>query len=298
MAEMEVFVAVIDNDGFTGAANKLRLSKSSVSKHITNLESRLGVTLLNRTTRNVNATEIGISYYKKCVKFIEQIRDADLSVSAMQSEAQGTLRVSASSDFGSSHLMNCITPFLKQHPKIKIHLTLDNRFVDLVSEGFDVAIRIGNLSDSSLRARKISTTKLAIIGSKDYLKKKGAPAEVDNLSEHQLLNYSLDKNNGFWRIPLFDGEERQFRGINNLSVNDGNSLMLAAEAGLGLAYLPCFIYGEKVKDGTLQKVLTELVLPELGVYIVYPPSEYISPKLRVFIDYLIHHFKGLGNETW
>lgn len=298
MAEMEVFVAVIDNGGFTGAANKLRLSKSSVSKHVTNLESRLGVTLLNRTTRNVSATEIGISYYKKCVKFIEQIRDADLSVSAMQSEAQGTLRVSASSDFGSSHLMNCITPFLKQHSKIKIHLTLDNRFVDLVTEGFDVAIRIGNLSDSSLRARKISTTKLAIIGSKDYLKMKGTPSIADDLSDHQLLNYSLDKNNGFWRIPLFDGEERQFRGRNNLTVNDGKSLMLAAEAGLGLAYLPCFIYGEKVKDGTLQKILTELVLPELGVYIVYPPSEYISPKLRVFIDYLIQHFKGLGNETW
>ena len=115
MAEMEVFVAVIDNGGFTGAANKLRLSKSSVSKHVTNLESRLGVTLLNRTTRNVSATEIGISYYKKCVKFIEQIRDADLSVSAMQSEAQGTLRVSASSDFGSSHLMNCITPVSYTH---------------------------------------------------------------------------------------------------------------------------------------------------------------------------------------
>ena len=270
MAEMEIFVAVVDSGGFTEAANKLRLSKSSVSKHIASLESRLGVTLLNRTTRNVSATEIGINYYQKCIKFLEEIQDADLSVKAMQTEAQGILRVSVSNDFGSNHLINCITPFIKAYPKIKIHMTLDNRFVDLVSEGFDLAVRIGNLSDSSMKAKKIANTKLAIVGSRDYLASNGIPKKIDDLSDHQLLNYSFEKSNNFWRIPGPDGEERQIRGKDNLSVNDGKSLLMAAEAGLGLAYLPCFIYGEKIKDGSLQKILTNIKFPELGVYAVYP----------------------------
>jgi len=298
MAEMEIFVSVVNSGGFTEAANKLRLSKSSVSKHIASLESRLGVTLLNRTTRNVSATEIGINYYQKCIKFLEEIQDADLSVKAMQTEAQGILRVSVSNDFGSNHLINCITPFIKAYPKIKIHMTLDNRFVDLVSEGFDLAVRIGNLSDSSMKAKKIANTKLAIVGSRDYLASNGIPKKIDDLSDHQLLNYSFEKSNNFWRIPGPDGEERQIRGKDNLSVNDGKSLLMAAEAGLGLAYLPCFIYGEKIKDGSLQKILTNIKFPELGVYAVYPSSDYIPPKLRVFIDYLSSHFKKSGNEIW
>ena len=298
MAEMEIFVAVIDSGGFTEAANRLRLSKSSVSKHIASLESRLGVTLLNRTTRNVSATEIGINYYQNCIRFLEQIQDADLSVKVMQTEAQGMLKLSASNDFGSNHLMNCITPFIQKHPKIKINMTLDNRFVDLVSEGFDLAVRIGDLSDSSMKAKKIANTKLGIVGSHDYLKRNGIPKNINDLSNHQSLNYSFDSRNKFWRIPGLDGEERQIRGKNSLTVNDGKSLMMAAKAGLGLAYLPCFIYGEKIKDGSLQKVLTDLKLPELGVYVVYPSLDHIPPKLRVFIDYLSAHFKNYGNETW
>ena len=181
MAEMEIFVAVIDSGGFTEAANRLRLSKSSVSKHIASLESRLGVTLLNRTTRNVSATEIGINYYQNCIRFLEQIQDADLSVKVMQTEAQGMLKLSASNDFGSNHLMNCITPFIKKHPKIKINMTLDNRFVDLVSEGFDLAVRIGNLSDSSMKAKKIANTKLGIVASHSYLKRNGIPKNINAL---------------------------------------------------------------------------------------------------------------------
>ncbi|MDB2560056.1 AI-2E family transporter, partial [Amylibacter sp.] len=217
---------------------------------------------------------------------------------AVQTEAQGILRVSVSNDFGSNHLINCITPFIKAYPKIKIHMILDNRFVDLVSEGFDLAVRIGNLSDSSMKAKKIANTKFAIVGSRDYLASNGIPKKIDDLSDHQLLNYSFEKSNNFWRIPGPDGEERQIRGKDNLSVNDGKSLLMAAEAGLGLAYLPCFIYGEKTKDGSLQKILTNIKFPELGVYAVYPSSDHIPPKLRVFIDYLSSHFKKSGNEIW
>ena len=298
MTEIEVFVAIIDNDGFTGAANKLKLSKSSVSKHIMALESRLGVTLLNRTTRNVRPTDIGLNYYEKCIQILTGVREADLTVTSMQSTPQGILKLSAAGDFGSNHLVGALTPFLKLHPKIKVHMTLDNQFVDLVSEGFDVSIRIGDLPDSSLQARKIATTQFAIVGSEDYFKIHGKPEKIDDLADHQLLKYSLGKNDNFWRIPTFGGDERQFRGRYSLSVNDGKSLMFAAEDGLGLAYLPCFIYGNSIRNGRLQKVLPDLKLPKVGIYIVYPPADYIQPKLRVFIDFLVSHFKDKNNEIW
>lgn len=298
MTEMEVFVAIVDQGGFTGAANKLRMSKSAVSKHIAALEARLGVTLLNRTTRRVSLTDIGLSYYEKSLRALETVRDADLMVTSMQSAPQGTLRMSAASEFGSDQLVGALTPFLKQYPDVNIRMTLDNRIVDILAEDFDLAIRVGNLTDSSLKARKIATTQLAIVGSCEYFKTNGRPESIDDLAHHQLLHYSTDKTNNFWRVPAQSGEERQFRANSSLTVNDGRSLLTAAKAGLGLAYLPCFTYAQAVHEGRLQKVLTKLKMPILGVYVVYPPADYTQPKLRTFIDFMVDHFKGKGNEVW
>ena len=155
LTEMQVFNAVVDNTGFTGAANKLGISKSAVSKHITSLEARLGVTLLNRTTRRVSPTEIGLAYYHKSINVLESAQEADLMVKAMQSEPMGTLRITAANDFGTIQLVHAVSEFLTEYNEVSVNMVLDNRFVDLMAEGFDVAIRIGELADSSLMAKKI-----------------------------------------------------------------------------------------------------------------------------------------------
>lgn len=298
LTEMEVFMAVVDNSGFTGAAKKLGLSKSAVSKHITALEGRLGVSLLNRTTRRVSATETGLAYYHKVNGVLENARDADQMVKSMQAAPQGTLRVSAANDFGSIHLVHAVSGFLRAYEEISVKMFLDNRFVDIMAEGFDVAIRIGKLADSSLKAKKLAETSSAIIAAPEYLEKYGTPKKIDDLVDHRLLNYSNDYSDQGWRIMAKGGDIRSFRNHGGLTVNNGRSLLAAAELGVGLATLPSFIHAESLRAGKTVKILTDLPPQTMSIYAVYPPAAYTQPKLRAFIDYLAEHFKQNSNENW
>ena len=298
LTEMEAFASVVDNGGFTEAARKLGVSKSAISKHVASLEARLGARLLDRTTRRVSPTEIGLAYYDRATQVLDEAAVADAMVTSLQSEPTGTLRLSAAIDFGAQHLPGALSGFLKKYPDLHVHMVLDNRPVDLLSDRFDAALRIGNLSDSSLRARKLTTMRMAMVASPAYLAEHGAPGRIDDLTQHNLLHYSTEPSDTFWRIKSPSGETRQIRVGGRLTVNDGLSLLQSAEAGLGISYLPSFLYYKSVAEGRLVKVLPDLPVDERNVQIVYQPGQFIQPKLRVFIDYLVEYFRTKGNEVW
>lgn len=298
LSEMEAFATVVDQGGFTDAAKKLGISKSAVSKHVSSLETRLGARLLNRTTRRVSPTEIGLAYYDRARRVLNDAGEADALVTSMQSAPSGMLRVSVATDFGVNHLSPILGGFLHEYPDITVNMVLDNRFVELISEGFDLSVRIGELEDSSLRARKLAETHKQMICSPEYLEEYGRPQRIDDLNEHKLLHYSNQANGSVWKLTAPSGEKRQVRSAGWLTVNDGQSLLNAAMGGLGIAFLPDFLYAEAMKEGKLVPAIEGLAPETQGIYAVYPPGRYTQPKVRAFIDFLVESFRDRGPGDW
>lgn len=298
LTEMEAFATVVDQGGFTDAAKKMGISKSAVSKHVSSLESRLGARLLNRTTRRVSPTEIGLAYYDRARRVLNDAGEADALVTAMQSAPSGMLRVSVATDFGVNHLSPVLGDFLHSYPDITVNMVLNNRYVELISEGFDLAIRVGELEDSSLRARKLCETNKRMIAAPGYFQQFGRPQKIDDLNEHKLLHYSNQASGNVWKVTAPSGEKRQVRTAGSLTVNDGQSLLNAAIGGLGIAYLPSFLYAEPLRQGLLEDVIPELPMEVQGIYAIYPPGRYTQPKVRAFIDFLVDQFKDKGSDDW
>src|SRR5690606_37136031 len=189
LTEMEAFATVVEQGGFTDAAKKMGISKSAVSKHVSALEARLGARLLNRTTRRVSPTEIGLAYYDRARRVLNDAGEADALVTSMQSAPSGLLRISVATDFGVNLPSPILGDFLLEYPDITVNMVLNNRYVELISEGFDMAIRVGELEDSTLRARKLTETVKRMVGSPSYFEKYGRPTKIDDLNEHKLLHY-------------------------------------------------------------------------------------------------------------
>ena len=297
-SEMEAFATVVDRGGFTDAARKLGLSKSAVSKHVSALEARLGARLLNRTTRRVSPTEIGLAYYDRARRVLCEAGAADALVTSMQSVPSGLLRVSVATDFGVNHLSPVLGQFMAEFPDIKVDMVLDNRYAELISEGFDMAVRIGEMSDSSLRARKVAETRLRMIASPDYLGRVGRPQRIDDLKDHRLLHYSNQSSGNVWRVTAPSGERRQVRSAGWLSVNDGQSLLNATISGLGIAYLPAFLYADAMAQGLVEDAIPDLPVETQAIFAVYPPGRFIQPKVRAFIDFLVEAFGRKGPDNW
>lgn len=298
LTEMEAFATVVDQGGFTDAARKMGISKSAVSKHVSSLESRLGARLLNRTTRRVSPTEIGLAYYDRARRVLNDAGEADALVSSMQSAPSGLLRISVATDFGVNHMSPILGDFLVDYPDITVNMVLNNRFVELISEGFDLAIRIGEMEDSSLRARKLTDTTKRLIAAPGYFNQFGRPEKIDDLNEHKLLHYSNQSAGNVWKLTAPSGEKRQVRTQGWLTVNDGQSLLNACVSGLGIAYLPSFLYADALKQGLVEEAMPELPSETQGIYAVYPPGRYTQPKVRTFIDLLVEAFKEKGPDTW
>lgn len=298
LTEMEAFASVVDLGGFTDAARRMGLSKSAISKHVSSLEARLGARLLNRTTRRVSPTEIGLAYYDKARQVLDDACEADAMVTSMQSTPRGSLRLCATNDFGVNHLSRALGSFLNRFPEINVNMVLTNRHVDLLSEGFDLAIRIGEMQDSTLRARKLAETNMRVIGAPEYFLEYGHPSKIDDLPHHRLLHFSNQSSGNVWKMTSPSGEKRLVRAGGSLTVNDGQSLLCAAEAGLGIAYLPSYLYHEAVEEGRLLLTMPGLPIEKLAVHVVYPPGLYTQPKLRAFIDFLVEYFKSKGPENW
>ncbi len=290
LSEMEAFATVVDQGGFTDAARKLGISKSAVSKHVSALETRLGARLLNRTTRRVSPTEIGLAYYDRARRVLNDAGEADALVTAMQTAPTGHLRLSVATDFGVSLLAPILGDFLHAHPAITVSVTLNDRYVELISEGFDLAIRVGELEDSSLRARRIFSTSRRLVASRAYLEAHGRPERIDELNAHKLLHYSSQAAGNVWKLTSPSGEKRQVRAAGWLTVNDGQSLLHAAIAGLGIAYLPDFLLEGALADGLVVPAMPGLPEEPLGIYAIYPPGRYTQPKVRAIIDFLVARF--------
>ena len=297
LSEMEAFVSVVDQGGFTDAAGRLGISKSAVSKHVSALEQRLGVRLLNRTTRRVSPTEIGLTYYDRARRVLTDAAAADELVTAMQSTPRGVLNISAPLTFGLMHLKDAVNAFLHAYPDVSVNLSLDDQVIDVVADGYDLAIRVGVLLDSSLMSRKLGETQVLMVASPAYLEKHGTPERVGDLSEHKLLHYSMNTHGNVWRLQGKNGEERHIRVGGQLAANNGEMLMEAAKSGLGIGLLPDFIVGPALASGDLVSILDDQPQSEIGIFAVYPPGRYMQPKTRAFIDHLVDHFKGRDFRT-
>jgi DNA-binding transcriptional LysR family regulator len=298
LTEMEAFATVVDQGGFTDAARKMGISKSAVSKHVSALEARLGARLLNRTTRRVSPTEIGMVYYDRARRVLNDAGEADNLVTAMQSAPSGVLRMSVATDFGTALLTPVLDAFLRDYPDITVNMVLSNTYVEMISEGFDMAIRLGEMEDSSLRARKITEARQRLIAAPSYFAEHGRPARIDDLSDHRLLHYSNQASANVWRIVAPSGEVRQVRGSGWLTVNDGKSLLAAAVKGLGIAYLPSYLYHQAMDEGLIEDAIPDLPETTISIHAVYPPGRFTQPKVRAFIDFLVERFSDKGPDRW
>ena len=285
-AEMEMFVRVVEAGGFTEAARRCGVSKSAVSKQISSLEHRLGARLLNRTTRRVSPTEIGLAYYDRASRILADAEEADAVASALQDAPRGELRVSAPHSFGVRTLAPMVSEFLGEHREVTVHLDLSDRYVELISEGFDLAIRIGDLQDSSLRARKLGEAKMYLLASPEYLNRMGEPRTIEELSQHQLLHYSYLASGRSWRLKGRAGTEKLVRSGGCLTVNDGAALLAAAEKGLGVTLTPDFIAEDSLATGGVVSILPEAAPDPVGIWAVTPPGRFPQPKVRAFVDFL------------
>ena len=287
-----VFTKVVESGGFSAAARELNMSKSAVSKHIAKLEDHLGVRLLNRTTRKLSPTEVGATFYERARRIVQDVEETERAVSALHAEPRGTLRINVPMSFGILHIAPALPDFLSRYPDIKVDMVLNDRVVDLLDEGFDVAIRIARMPDSTLITRKLAPFRQALCATPAYWREHGIPTCPSQLKDHNCLIYSY----------LLSGNEWAFRGpegkisvkvSGNIHANSGEALRAAALKGAGVLLSPAFIVKEELISGDLQAVLTEFCETDLAIYAVYPHNRYLSAKVRAFVDFFA---KGCGSE--
>jgi len=286
-----VFVAVVEQGGFSSAAQVLGISKSAVSKRIGLLEQHLGVKLLQRTTRKISLTEAGEHYFAHAKVAHGAAKDAEDAVTQLQGEPQGRLRINAPMSFGRLHLAPLIPKFLARFPKINIDLVMDDKHVDLVGDGFDVAIRAGVLPDSSLIARKLAPLNSVICASPGYLKKQGHPSTPEQLEDHNCLLYSYANQLNSW--TLMDHKESHVIEVSgNYQVNNSEALREALMQDMGVARLPTFVAAADIESGALVQVLPEYKMPHITIYALFLERQYMPAKVRVFLDFVIEYLGG------
>ncbi len=286
LSDIAVFVQVVHSGSFTGAADKLGLSKSVVSKYVSRLEDRLGARLLNRTTRRLSLTESGRAFYQRSRNALEQIEEAEAEVSRLQGEPRGELRLSCPMSFGILHVAPQLAGFMARYPELSVDMVLDDRQVDLVDQGFDLAIRIGELPDSSLVARRLGPCRHVVCGSPDYFARHGVPMSPEDLSEHSALTYRYQDSPAEWRFIGDDGSHHQVAINSQLQMNNSLALREAVLKGAGVTLTPTFVVGGDIRAGRLRPALTRYKTLQISIYAVYPQRKHLSPKVRAFVDYL------------
>ena len=286
---MEVFARVAEAGSFTKAAGQLGISTSAASKHVIALENRLGARLLNRTTRRLSLTEVGASYYEWCARIAQDVAEAESTVTRLHSEPRGRIKLNAPMSFGIRHLAPAMPDFMALHPDLTLDMSLNDRFVDLVEEGYDVAVRIGELSDSSLIARRLAPARMMVCGAPAYFERHGVPETPADLAGHNCLGYSLLAAPGEWHFTG-PGRAQTVRTSGSFHANNGDALRAAALAGLGIVVQPSFIVGTDVARGALVRVLAGFTPRESTIYAVFPHHRHLSAKVRVFVDFLVDRF--------
>ena len=282
---IEAFVRVAELGNFSKAASAMNTSKSYISRHIAQLEARLDAQLLIRTTRKVSLTEVGQAFYLRCRDLVGGLEEAEQAVIDLQETPRGLLRISVSGAFGEDYVAPLAVSFMQQHPQLAIELDFNNRLVNLIDEGYDLAIRSGTLKDSSLIARRIGDRELLICASPEYFMQQGKPAQLKHLEQHNCLSGSLPT----W--TLRDGQRHfDYKTQGNWKSNNGRALLQAAIGGLGLVQLPEFYVRTALQQGLLQTALDNHKPTNTGVWAVYPHNRHLSAKVRLFVNYLADHF--------
>jgi DNA-binding transcriptional LysR family regulator len=289
LQRMAIFARVVETKSFSEAARRLGISKSVVSKQMTQLEKSVGARLLNRTTRAMSLTEAGAVFYEYCARIVEELEEAKQAVGQLHSGPRGLLRVSAPVAFGTMHVAPALADFLAAHPDVQVDMEIKDRFVDLADERFDVAIRITKEPGANLVARRLATVNRKICATPAYFKRHGIPRTPRDLERHNCLTYTYFNPQDPWRLRGPDGDI-SVAASGNLRLNDDEALSEAVLKGLGIALLPTFIVGKELQAGRLKAVLSEYVPPERHIYAVYLPTRHVSPKLRAFIDFLVGRF--------
>ena len=289
--EMRTFAAVVDAGSFVQAADALDISKAAVSRHVADLEQRLGVRLLQRTTRKLSLTEEGRAFYGRCKSLLGELEDAEAEITSKSVQASGLVKINVPVSFGILHLAPLWPAFMAKHPKVSLDVTTSDRMVDLVEEGYDMAVRIARLPSSSLVSRKLASIRLILCASPTYLKKHAKLQHPADLADHAVLSYTLLVMGEQWE---FDGPEGSVTVAVNpvLRTNSGDTCRAAALAHQGVILQPSFIVGEDLRKGTLVELMPHYRSLEFGIYAIYPSRRHVAPKVRTLIDYLASAMQG------
>ncbi|MFT7682262.1 MAG: DNA-binding transcriptional LysR family regulator [Moritella dasanensis] len=275
------FVAVAETESFTAAAKRLGISTAQVSRQVSALEERLSAKLFYRTTRKVSVTEVGGIYYQHCRQVMDGLADAERAISNLQSTPKGKLKITAPITYGERSVAPLVNNFVIQYPELEVQLVLSNQQIDLIDEGFDLAIRLGQLGDSSMIGKRLATRKQYVCAAPEYLSAFGAPHTLSELDRHNCLSGTLD----YWRFQE-KGKARNIRVKGNFSCNSGPVLVDAALKGVGIVQLPDYYVQEYINQGQLIELLPNYREPDDAVWALYPQNRHLSPKVRMLVDYL------------
>jgi len=289
---MDCFVRVVETGSISAAAERMNIAKSAVSRRLKELEEHLGVELFHRTTRRMNLTDTGRTFYEHAIRILDEVLEAEHAASQAHGTLKGGLKVALPLSFGLMHVGPAIQEFMKIHPQIEFDLDFNDREVDLVQEGFDLAIRIANLPDSSLIARRLAPIQSAICASPEYLERMGTPQTPQQLVNHQCLVYSLLRDFEYWRLADGIGNTVKTKIQSYLKASTGEFLRDAAVDGLGIVLLPTFICYKEIEQQQLIPILRQHTPPQINVYAIYPQTRHLSQRVRSFIDFLQKRFDG------
>jgi DNA-binding transcriptional LysR family regulator len=290
LTQIKSFVALVESGSISKAAERMDIAVSAVSRRLKELESSLGVQLVQRTTRKMHITEAGEKFYRRCGRLLDDLEEAKHEASNTATALSGTLRIATPLSFGVAHLSPAIAAFMHLHPQIKIELDMSDRRIDLVEEGLDLAIRIGTLEDSSLMARKLAPVRHVVCASPDFLNRHGIPSTPQDLSALPALCYGNLSQPDTWHYHDKDSKPGQVKVPMRMRANNGDALVEAAIAGLGVLCEPSFIVHGSVERGVLKPLLTDYQWNPMGIFAVYPQTKHMPTRVRAFIDFLVSSF--------
>jgi DNA-binding transcriptional LysR family regulator len=285
-AAMLAFVRVVEAGSFVRAAQRLEWSTSSLSRSIADLEEHLGARLLNRTTRRLSLTESGQAFYERSVQVLNDLEEAESLAGQTVATPRGTIRLTCSYNVATHRLAPAIASFVQRHPQVRFDVTVAERIVDLVDEGFDLAVRIGRLGSDQLVARKLGETTLVVCASPAYIERRGKPTGVDDLAQHDTLTYAYAPSARSWQLSDAAGVLHEVRVGGGLHANSGDLLIAAAVAGLGIVCEPDFMVGPELQAGRLVTLLPGYAGRRADIWAVYPSRRHLSVKVRLFVDHL------------
>jgi DNA-binding transcriptional LysR family regulator len=288
----EVFAAVVGQGSFTRAADKLETSPANVTRYVNGLEEALGARLLHRTSRRLSLTETGKTLYDRALSILEDVAEAEAVASSASIQPRGRLRINAPLSFGIRYLAPLWPRFAARYPDIELDVDLSDRVVDLVEEGYDLAVRISRGGSPALVSRKLATTRHIVCASPRYVARHGAPATPDDLKDHVCIAYTYSDPAEEWRL-LDDADKEHTVAVRSImQTNSGDTVRAAALAGLGIVRLPTFMVGEDLRQGALVPLMTGYRITEINVLALYPSRRHLSAKVRVMVDFLVHAFRG------